>query len=236
MTKFIKKVIFFNIFFFLATSNIAFAKQEDPIFTLERITDKVLITLKQNKVQIDKHPDRIYDIVNKVIVPHIDFEEISKWIMGKKIWRTSAPTVRSDFIKELRSVVVKTYAISLHNYSDEKIVFYPLKKRTKIRKRMQISSKIVSNRRNQDIHIDFRIISTGNTWKVYDLVVEGVSLLKGLQAQFTEMIKKEGLKKVIVKMKNNSVKLEKDVFSKKLKNISLNADLILLKSNEANRE
>lgn len=239
MIKMLKNFALVNIFILLVNINVAYAAdsaQKDPIVTLEDITDSVLYTLKENKAKIDKNPEKIYDIVNTVIVPHIDFVEISRWITGKKVWRSSSQPLKDSFIKELRTVVVKTYAISLHNYSDEKIIFYPLKNHNaKLKKRMQVSSKIVSSKK-QDIHIDFRIISSGLSWKVYDIVVEGVSLLKGLQAQFTDMIKKEGLDKVVIKMRNNSVKIEKNDFSKQLKSISLNTDLILLKSNEASRE
>ena len=176
--------------------------QADPIKTLDGITSRVMQTLKKNHDKLKSDPSKVNNVVEHLIVPHVDFVEMSKWVAGKSAWRKASKSQQDAFAKELKTLVVKTYATALYKYTDEKIEFLPLRNfnGSATKRRIQVSSRVIRTHK-EDLRVDYRLIPYQDTWKVYDMIVEGVSILKGLQAQFSDDIRKEGLGPVILKMK-----------------------------------
>lgn len=167
---------------------------EDPIAFLQGVTNQIMSTLEKNSEEI-KHDDaKLFSIVNNLILPHVDFAEMSKWIAGRSAWEKASPELKNQFTKKLQTLVVKTYAKALRNYVGQKIEFKPL--RGQIEKRVLVLS-LVKEPNKPPIRLDYRLIDENGSWKVYDLVIEGVSLLKGYQSQFSTTIKQKGLEAAI---------------------------------------
>ena len=179
------------------------AAQSDPIKMMQNITTNVQAEIKKNRARIDKDPTFTYKIIDQIVLPHVDFIEMAKWIAGKSAWNTSSAKDQEAFIKEFKVLVVRTYSSSLNKYNDEKIEFFPLQKSAS-NTRIQISSKIIRAGK-EDIEVDYRLIASDSDWKLYDIVIEGVSILKGFQAQFSEQIRNHGLSTVINKIKLHNV-------------------------------
>ena len=175
------------------------AAQTDPIQMMQSITTSVQAEIKKNRTKIDRDPGAIYVVVDHIILPHVDFVEMAKWIAGKSAWNTSSANDQEKFIREFKVLVVRTYAITLNKYTDEKVEFLPLRKSASDT-RIQISSKILRTDK-EDIRVDYRLIASNDDWKLYDIVIEGVSILKGFQAQFSEQIHNQGLNIVANKIK-----------------------------------
>lgn len=211
LTTNIKKFRFFWIwlvFCFVAT--ISYASEEsilptkNPIQVLKSATDDILEELRDKKDEIRGDRDKLYSVVYDAVVPHVDFEEISKWVAGKKAWRSSTEAEQQQFLSQFKLIIIRTYATALNKYSDQKVEFKDISQNKKLRKRMQIPSEVWDSKNNKTIKVDFRIIASGNTWKVYDLVIEGVSLLKGFQVQFSNLIRTKGLGAAIAKMREHN--------------------------------
>jgi phospholipid transport system substrate-binding protein len=195
-----KKInLFSGIFLLLFNLGNVYAASTDPVKMMQTLTSNVQIEIKKNRVAIDKDPTFIYKIIDRLVLPHVDFVEMAKWIAGKSAWYAAAPQDQEDFIKEFKILVVRTYSSSLNKYNDEKIEFFPLQQSAS-NTRIQISSRIVRSDK-EDVKVDYRLIAENSNWKLYDIVIEGVSLLKGFQAQFSEQIHNYGLKSVINKIK-----------------------------------
>lgn len=175
---------------------------KDPVQFLHFITDQVLTELKQYTDASDKHVNKV---VNNLILPNIDFDEMCQWIAGRAIWNKSTDTEKSEFIKELRQLLVRTYSSTLSNYRDAKIEFQNYNGDHKA-KRVQIKSVVV--RHNKDnLSVDYRLVAVDDSWKVYDLIIEGVSILQGFKTQFSDDIRMHGLKSVTEKIKSHNAKL-----------------------------
>ena len=194
-----KIVLLFGIFLLVFGFNQVQAVQADPIKTMESITTSVQNEIKKNRARIEKDPKAIYEVVNQVILPHVDFVEMAIWMAGKSAWSKASAADQASFIKEFKVLVVRTYATSLNKYNNEIIEFFPMQTSASST-RIQISSKI--HRLNkEDLRVDYRLISNNSTWKLYDVIIEGVSILKGFQAQFSEHIRNNGLKAVTQEIK-----------------------------------
>jgi len=169
----------------------------DPVVFLETITQKVLKALRSEK-QSD-----IHDVIEKIILPNVDFEDMGRWVAGRNAWQGTSLKVKQSFVTEFSSLVVNTYIQALNAYTDEKLVFQPIRSSYLDKKRILVKSTIV---RTGDPNIDlaFRLVRHDASWKLYDLVIQGVSILKGYQAQFSTKIRKGGLESVIEDLQSHN--------------------------------
>lgn len=126
--------------------------------------------------------ERIRSISEKMF----DFTELSKRTLAKS-WDTFNPDQQKEFVHLYRSLLEDAYADKILSYSGEKIVFnkeVPLTEKT-----IEVQSEVL--RKNGEIPIYYRVMSKGGVWKVYDVVIEGVSLVSNYRAQFREALIKK---------------------------------------------
>lgn len=167
----------------------------DPITMLRGVTDNVLHALKENKSELNAKSKKIYDVADQYILPYVDFNEMSTWVAGRTAWGKASESEKAQFISAFKILVVRTYATALNSYSNETVEFGQQKIDTS-KNRVQVTSWI-KRPNKENIRLDYRLIKHGNSWLVYDVVIEGVSILQGFQAQFTDKIRQQGLQKVI---------------------------------------
>lgn len=203
-----KYFYFICIFFAAFNMNNSFAQDhdknnkqiDDPVQFLHSIIEQVLIDLKKHHAtQKD-----INQIVDNLIMPKVNFDEMCQWITGRAIWAKSTDKEKSEFTKELKTLLIKTYSSTLQNYTEEKIEFQNYTGNLN-NKRIQIKSTIIRPGK-ENISVDYRLIATAEGyWKVYDLIIEGVSILQGFRAQFGDDVKMHGINFVINKIKKHNL-------------------------------
>lgn len=173
---------------------------ENPLVMLNEISTNVLHALQQHKKSSD--PKNIYSLVDEYILPYVDFNEMSEWVAGRSIWNKADEKTRKAFISAFQILVVRTYATALNSYTDEKVEFS--KQHIDLNKtRIQVSSTIVRNGK-ENIKLDYRLVKKDNKWYVYDIIIEGVSILQGFQAQFSDNIRQQGLANVITQIQKHN--------------------------------
>jgi len=127
---------------------------------------------------------KIWSIFDKTF----DYIEFSKRTLARN-WRKLNPDQREEFTKLYKALLDKVYMNRILAYTDQKIVFG--KERALAQNRVEVQSKIVAGSNRTPIH--FRMILKNDQWWVYDLVVEGISLVKNYRSQFKRIIKRESL-------------------------------------------
>ncbi len=164
---------------------------------------------------------KITEFVDEVIYPHMDFEKISRGVLGK-LWRQATPEEKKAFTQEFRTLLVRTYSRAFVEFKDWSIRFKPLdlKKQVKTfksRKTGKIIQKVVVKTEiiqpgQQPIPVDYRMYKEeGKDWKVYDIIIGGVSLVTNYRTTFKNEYKQLGsLQKVI----ENLAKRNKEAFEK----------------------
>ncbi len=164
--------------------------------------DAVLERLIAEREALDADPGKIYNLVNEVVIPHFDFISMSKWVLGKKNWRGASEGQREEFIGEFRTLLVRTYAKALLEYSEQAIEYLPTEENP------NSNLIVVKTRINQAgsdaVPIDYRMHVSGGEWKVVDLVVDGVSLVSTYRGSFASEIKKNGLDSLISKLSHKN--------------------------------
>jgi phospholipid transport system substrate-binding protein len=189
--------------FFLKTGSVFAA--ESPVVMLENVTKNVMIKLKNNSQTLKHEPEQVYPIIDAVILPHIDFAEMARWVVGRNAWHSADNATRECFVDDFKRFVVKNYTHFLVKFRNEKVIFFPLRQKIKNQRDIQVSSEI-QKEDGSPIRMDYRLIRQNNTWKVYDIIIEGVSLLQGYEEQFANAVKTGGVSAVIEEIRRHNAR------------------------------
>ncbi len=174
--------------------------ESDPIVLLKGVTERVMKSLKNNRKDYQSNPNHLFALVNDLIVPYADFAEMSRWVVGRNAWTAASETSKKSFADALKNLVIRTYARSLLNYTDQTIDFLPLRQSAEGKARTIVSS-IIRDGAKGSLRLDYRLVRVGNKWKVYDIIIEGISLMQGYRAQFEDDVKQGGVDAALKKIK-----------------------------------
>jgi phospholipid transport system substrate-binding protein len=183
---------------FFAMPVMAIQAPEDLV---AKTTDKITSVLRAEQDKIKASPKRLYEIVDEVVLPHFDFERMSRWALGKH-WRKATKSERTQFIQEFRVLLVRTYAKALNDNYDQQIDMLPVRmrkggKEATVRTEVQQSAGF-------PIPIDYKMYIKGDAWKVYDVSVDAISLVANYRTSFSKEIRKDGLPKLIARLANRN--------------------------------
>jgi phospholipid transport system substrate-binding protein len=197
-------ILFVSMLLCLMSSSSVFSA-EDPIVMLKSVTDNVMQALRSHRQEVRQNSNKLYALVDHVILPHVDFSEMARWVVGRNAWKSADSATQGEFIAAFKSLVVRSYARALLEYTDQKIEFLPLRGAVDDKQRIQVLSLIKENGKDS-VHMDYHLIRDGDSWKVYDIIVEGVSLMQGYRAQFADDIRQNGgkLDAVIARMQRKN--------------------------------
>ena len=192
----------------LVLLTLAFGSQADvgPQELVKQTTEKMLAALKSERETLKKDPDQIYALVNDIVLPHFDFVRMSKWVLAKH-WRNASKAQKLRFIRAFRTLMVRTYATALLDYTDQEIKYLPLRDDIgggDVRVRTDVSQKT-----GQPVSINYSLHLRKKGWKVYDVAVDGISLVANYRTSFNTEIKQKGLDELIVRLETHNARAEK---------------------------
>lgn len=188
------------IFAFL--TNVAFA-QSDPVNMLKSVADQMISKLKEKKTTLKENPALVYSLANRIIVPHADLDEMSKRVLPPATWNSATGAQRREFESEFTTTLVRTYASALAEYTDQTIEFYPVRGGYEGKSSVTVNSEI--NRSDgPSISVIYRLVLRGSTWKLYDMTVEGVSMLESFRSQFADQLSQGNMANLINVLKRHN--------------------------------
>ncbi|MEJ2553270.1 MAG: ABC transporter substrate-binding protein [Gammaproteobacteria bacterium] len=170
---------------------------QSPEDLVRQTAEQMLSKLREDRKVIDAHPERIYELVDQIVLPHFDFERMSSWVLGK-YWRRATPKQRKEFVEQFRTLLVRTYAKSLSSYTDNKITYLPFRggpSKTDVKVRTEVDQP-----GGFPIPIDYDLYLKGDEWKVYDVTIDGVSLVTNYRTTFANQIRQKGLDRLIASL------------------------------------
>lgn len=185
------KIFFFIILIFFSSE--IYSKQENPYSFIENIIEKTKPCIVNNE----------NECLEKLMEMYLDINEVSVWISGKNIWLNSSEKIKLEFSKEIKKLILKTYIRTINYYIDSDVEFIKNKnddsEYNKTQKRIQVLSIMKKNGKN--VYITYRLVKNNDSWLVFDVIIEGISILRSLQTQYSGLIKEKGLENVIQKIK-----------------------------------
>ena len=164
---------------------------------VQQVTSTIVDELTLRREARRDDPQALYELVDRHIVPYFDFERMSRRVLGKR-WKKASPEQRTRFISAFRTLLVRTYAMVLNEYRGQPLTYLdpvPRKKEDEfvIPAEIELSG-------GQTIRVAYAMQGGGTDWRVFDLAVDGVSLVTNYRSSFRSEIARHGIDGLIARL------------------------------------
>ena len=167
----------------------AFA-QEAPDAMVKRIADEVLAIIKSDKDVASGNQRKVVELAEQKVLPNFDFTRMTRLAVGRN-WSQASDAQKEALVKEFRTMLVRTYSSSLTAYKNQTIEVKPAKM-SAADKETTVRTQVIQQG-GPPIPIDYAMEKTDTGWKVYDVVIDGASLVTTYRGTFNDQIQKGGI-------------------------------------------
>ncbi len=181
------------------------AEVKSPDAVVRETTEQLLASLRVEKDVIKENPGRIDALASEIVLPHIDIERMSQWVLGKH-WRKGNDDQRNRFSREFQILLLRSYGATLAAYSDQKIKYFPTSVRPGQKKKLVRIEIQLPGR--PSIPATFSMHRKDDQWLVYDFKVEGISLVSNYRSNFSSIIRRGGLEELIAYLTAHNQKMQ----------------------------
>ncbi|MCX7141920.1 MAG: ABC transporter substrate-binding protein [Proteobacteria bacterium] len=203
----------FSALCFSLFAHAAAAQGLGPDALVKSITNEVIAIIKADKDIQAGHQKKINDLVDAKVLPHFNFSRMTALAVGRN-WPKATPEQQKALTGEFRTLLVRTYSSALSAYKNQVIEFRPLRAAadTEVTVRTQVKQS-----GTEPISIDYSMEQTPNGWKVFDVVVGGVSLVTNYRETFNAEIRDGGIDGLVKSLASKNRSLENTQASSKSK-------------------
>jgi phospholipid transport system substrate-binding protein len=171
-----------------------------PDEVVKKTADDVISAIKSDKDIQAGNKKAIYELVESKILPSFDFNKICRLVMGKN-WRKMSAEQKEEFSLGFKMLLLRTYAVALSKYTDQKITVLPMKKQ----KGSIVTVKTeITQASSQPINVDYALSNSTGKWLVIDLIIEGVSMITNYRGQFGTSVRTNGVDGLLKELKNKN--------------------------------
>ncbi len=187
---------FRNIFALLTLMSFSAAASTTPDVLIKETTEKLLAELTSNRQALVEDNQRLYRLVDEIVLPHFDFKRMSQLVLGR-YWRQATETQQEQFVEQFKSLLVRTYATALFEYTGQEIVYKPFRQDEKENLAV-VKTEVLQPGGGPKIPFHYSLLKDeNNTWKVFDVRVDGISLVTNYRTSYATLIQTNGLDSLI---------------------------------------
>lgn len=161
-----------------------------PDQLIKTTSEEVLAVLRADTDIAAGNTSKVIDIVEAKVLPHFDFERMTRLAVGKN-WRNANEPQRQSLTVAFRTLLVRTYAVALAQFRDRNVDYQPLAAAGSSPD--VVVRTTVATPQGKPINMDYRMGAIGEDWKVYDVLVDGVSLVINYRSMFDSTIEQKGI-------------------------------------------
>jgi len=161
-----------------------------PDVLVKNVTQDVISIVKQDKDIQAGNQKKTIALVEEKVLPHFNFSHMTALAMGQN-WRKATPEQQGQLVEQFRTLLVRTYSTALSSYRNQVIDFKPLRSQpsdTDVMVRSEVKQPGA-----EPVSIDYSLEKTSNSWKVYDVIVGGVSLVTTYRDTFASEVRASGI-------------------------------------------
>ncbi len=177
------------------------AQELAPDQLVQKITEEVLAAIKSDKQLAAGDKQKALKLAEEKVLPHIDFEEATRLAAGRA-WAQATPEQRNRLVEEFRRMLVRTYSNAISAYEGQTMQVLP------VRLKPGDTEVTVHNRYiragGKPLPVDYQMHKTSQGWKIYDITVEGVSLVLTYRSEFDAIVKQEGIDGLIKRLEEKN--------------------------------
>ena len=175
---------------FLLVSGQAIADVDSPDALIKKVSDDVLTIVRQDKDIQSGNTKKAMDLVEAKVLPHFNFQHMTALAMGKD-WRKASTEQKKRLSEEFKTLLVRTYSNALTGYRDQTMRYKPVKMQSGDEE-VLVRTEIVQPG-NKPIQLDYALEKLADGWKVFDVVVAGVSLVTNYRDTFSQEVRANGV-------------------------------------------
>src|SRR5271157_1391936 len=176
----------------------AFAYAGEPTELAKQTTDKVIEILKNKELRKPEKTKERRALMRKVVNERFDFEEMAKRSLAR-YWTQRTPEERKEFVALYADLLEHTYVKKVESYSDYKVIY---SEETTDSDYAVVKTKIIITSKNMDVPVAYKMERKNGRWGVYDVVIEGVSLVNNYRNQFSKIISSGSYEELVRRLKN----------------------------------
>ncbi len=171
---------------------------ESPQALVQKTTGQMQAALRSHQESLQQDSSLIYDLVNQIVLPHFDFKTMSRWVLGK-YWRRATVGQQKRFVNEFKTLLVRTYGKALLEYTDEKIIYPAMPALAEGSDEATVRSE-VQLKHGDPVSINYSLHLKNGVWKVYDIAIDGISLVTNYRGSFASQIRNQGMDAMLAKL------------------------------------
>jgi len=168
--------------------------QEAPDALVKRTADEVLAVIKADKDLQAGNSAKVVELAEQKVLPHFDFERMTRLAVGRN-WNQANDAQKEALVKEFRTLLVRTYSSSLSQYRNQAIEVKPA--RVGAGDTETVVRTAIIQQGGPPIPIDYTMEKKGAEWKVYDVVIDGASLVTTYRGTFNDQIQRGGVDSLV---------------------------------------
>jgi phospholipid transport system substrate-binding protein len=180
------------------------AQEVAPDVLVKNVTTEVVELITKDKEIRSGSRAKLIDVIEAKVLPHFNFGAMTALAMGQS-WSKAAPEQKKRLVEEFKTLLVRTYASALAAYSEQRFDFRPLRARPTDTD-VTVNVRVLQSGA-QPVAIDYSMEKTAAGWKVYDVMVGGVSLVANYRTEFNAVVRESGIDGLIrnLQAKNRSL-------------------------------
>jgi phospholipid transport system substrate-binding protein len=183
--------------FLLLGAPLALAQETSPEQLVQKITEEVLAAIKSDKQLAAGDKEKAVKLAEEKVLPYIDFEEATRLAVGRA-WTQASPEQKKRLVSEFRNMLVRTYSNALGEYEGQTLKVLPSRKPDRADEQTVRTQFVRLGA--PPLPIDFQMLKKDGGWKVYDIAVEGVSLVLTYRSEFDQVVKQSGIDGLIQRL------------------------------------
>jgi phospholipid transport system substrate-binding protein len=173
-----------------------------PTDTMKTTIDEVLRIVRENDLKQPNKAEERRRMLERAVGARFDYQEMSRRALGAP-WNTLSDQEKQEFVDLFRTLLTNSYSDKIETYSGEGVQY--LNERTE-KEYAEVRTKVLSGK--TEIPLDYRLINKGDDWRVYDVVVDGISLVNNYRGQFAKIIKSSSYADLVEQLRKKSDKLK----------------------------
>jgi len=188
----------------LLLSGLGIARAEvAPEELVRKTTEDILKDIRSHREIYNKDYAKLYRMADEKVLLHFDFQRMSQWVLGR-FWKQATPEQRIGFSNEFRDLLVGTYSQALLNYTDQKMIYLPVQRKPGDTD-VTVKTEVKQTGGQPNIPIYFSLYKNKeDAWKVYDITIEGVSLVTNYRSVYATKIREKGMDSLIAEIAENN--------------------------------
>lgn len=199
------KTLFSLLFSLLLACGSAVADDNAPDALIRKVTDDVLNIVRQDKDIQSGNTRKAIELVDAKVLPHFNFQRMTALAMGRD-WNKATPEQKKRLSDEFKTLLVRTYSNALTSYRNQTVSYKPTKLQGS-ETDVVVKTEILQPG-NKPVQLDYALEKQGDAWKVYDVIVAGVSLVTNYRDTFTQEVRSTGIDGLIQMLTNRNKQLE----------------------------